>query len=176
VDSEHTAGQVNVYLGLGSNLGDRENNLIAAVEHLSNNLAVMKVSPVYETEPMGYKEQPLFLNTAVSAVTGLKPLDLLDMVKRIERDMGRKPDFRNSPRLVDIDILFYGDSIMRTTRLIIPHPRIAERAFVLAPLAEIACDFIHPVLHKSVGEMLVEVDGMGGVRKVDRPVIKLKTP
>ena len=175
-DSENATGRVDIFLGLGTNLGDRENNLRIAVERLSGSMDIRSISPVYETEPQGYEEQPLFLNAAVSAVTGMAPPDLLDTVKRIEKDMGRKPDFRNAPRIIDIDILFYGDSVIETARLVIPHHRIAERAFVLAPLADIAGDFVHPVLKKSIGELLSGVDGRDGVRKVDSPVFGNQTP
>ncbi len=108
------------------------------------------MSSVYETEPVYYKEQPLYLNAVLSAVTELEPSDLLRFVKGIESDLGRQPSFRNAPRLIDIDILFYGDRVVQTAELTIPHPRIAERAFVLVPLAEIAPGLVHPVTHEKV--------------------------
>ena len=156
---------VEIYLALGSNLGDRMGNLASAVEHLSQKVNIKKVSTVYETEPVYYKEQPLYLNAVLSAVTELEPSDLLRFVKSIESDLGRQPSFRNAPRTIDIDILFYGDQVAETAELIIPHPRIAERAFVLVPLAEIAPGLVHPVLQKRVSELLAMVKGVDGVRK-----------
>jgi 2-amino-4-hydroxy-6-hydroxymethyldihydropteridine diphosphokinase len=156
---------VEIYLALGSNLGDRMSNLASAVEHLSQKVNIKKVSTVYETEPVYYKEQSLYLNAVLSAVTELEPSDLLRFVKSIESDLGRQPSFRNAPRTIDIDILFYGDQVAETAELIIPHPRIAERAFVLVPLAEIAPGLVHPVLQKRVSELLAMVKGVDGVRK-----------
>lgn len=157
-----------VYLALGSNLGDRVGNLRAAVECLSYKVNIKKISSVYETEPVYYKEQPLYLNAVLSALTELEPSDLLRFVKGIESDMGRKPTFRNAPRLIDIDILFYGERVIQTEELIIPHPGIAERAFVLAPLAEIAPDLVHPVTHGKVKDLLSVVNVLGSVRKMDK--------
>ena len=156
---------VEVYLALGSNLGDRMGNLKSAIERLSRELTIKKVSSVYETEPVYYKEQPLYLNAVLSAITELDPFELLRFVKGIENELGRQPSFRNAPRLIDIDILFYGDRAIETSELTIPHPRIAERAFVLVPLAEIAPRLVHPVLQKRVSELLAVVEGVDGVRK-----------
>jgi 2-amino-4-hydroxy-6-hydroxymethyldihydropteridine diphosphokinase len=156
---------IEVYLALGSNLGDRMGNLKLAVERLSQKMTIKKLSSVYETEPVYYKEQPLYLNAVLSAVTELEPSDLLRFVKGIESDLGRQPSFRNAPRLIDIDILFYGDGVVQTAELTIPHPRIAERAFVLVPLAEIAPKLVHPVTHEKVEDLLSVVNGLGGVRK-----------
>jgi 2-amino-4-hydroxy-6-hydroxymethyldihydropteridine diphosphokinase len=156
---------VKVYLGLGSNLGDRMSNLASAVERLSRKITIKKISSVYETEPVYYKEQPLYLNAALCAVTELDPFELLRFVKGIEGDLGRQTSFRNAPRTIDIDILFYGDQAIETSELTIPHPRIAERAFVLVPLAEIAPRLVHPLLQKRVSELLAVVEGVDGVRK-----------
>jgi 2-amino-4-hydroxy-6-hydroxymethyldihydropteridine diphosphokinase len=156
---------IEIYLALGSNLGDRMSNLTAAVQRLSAKLTIKKLSSVYETEPVYFKEQPLYLNAALSAVTELEPSALFGFVKSIEIDLGRQPSFRNAPRLIDIDILFYGDRIIETPELIIPHPGIAERAFVLVPLAEIAPKIVHPVLRKRVSELLAVAEGIDGVRK-----------
>jgi 2-amino-4-hydroxy-6-hydroxymethyldihydropteridine diphosphokinase len=158
--------RVPIYLALGSNLGDRMGNLKLAVERLSQKITIRKVSSVYETEPVYYKEQPLYLNAVLSAVTELEPSDLLRFVKGVERDLGRQPSFRNAPRLIDIDILFYGDRVVQTEELTIPHPGIAERAFVLAPLAEIEPELVHPVTHEKVEDLLSVVNGLGGVRKM----------
>lgn len=157
--------RVTIYLALGSNLGDRVGNLKSAVERLSQKVNMKKVSSVYETEPVYYKEQPLYLNAVLSAVTELEPSELLHFVKGIESDLGRQPSFRNAPRLIDVDILFYGSKVVQTEELTIPHPRIAERAFVLVPLAEIAPKLVHPVTHNKVSRLLAEVEGVDGVKK-----------
>ena len=157
--------EVKIYLALGSNLGDRMGNLRSAVERLSQTVNIKKISSVYETEPVYYKEQPLYLNAVLSAVTELEPSDLLRFVKGIESDLGRQPGFRNAPRIIDIDIIFYGDRIIETAELAIPHPRLAERAFVLVPLAEIAPGLVHPVIRKKITKLLAEVKGVDGVRK-----------
>jgi len=160
--------RVTIYIALGSNLGDRMGNLTSAVERLSQKMTIKKVSSVYETEPVYYEEQPLYLNAVVSALTELEPSDLLRFVKGIESDLGRQLSFRNAPRLIDIDILFYGDRVVQTAELTIPHPGIAGRAFVLVPLAEIAPGLVHPVIYKKVKDLLSEVGGLGGVRKMGR--------
>jgi 2-amino-4-hydroxy-6-hydroxymethyldihydropteridine diphosphokinase len=165
---------VEVYLGLGTNLGDRMNNLTSALKLLGRKVTIKKISSVYETEPVGYKEQPLFLNAVLLAMTELDPMELLHFIKGIESELGRQPSFRNAPRLIDIDILFYGDLVMETPELIIPHPRIAERAFVLAPLAEIAPEVVHPLSHKKISDLLAEVEGRGGVRKIGKLSVKGK--
>jgi 2-amino-4-hydroxy-6-hydroxymethyldihydropteridine diphosphokinase len=136
-------------------------------------MTIKKVSSVYETEPVYYEEQPLYFNAVLSAVTELEPFALLRFVKSIESDLGRQPSFRNAPRLIDIDILFYGDLVVQTEELTIPHPGIVERAFVLAPLAEIAPELIHPVIHDKVEDLLAMVNGLGGVRKMGK--LSLKT-
>jgi 2-amino-4-hydroxy-6-hydroxymethyldihydropteridine diphosphokinase len=144
-----------VYLSLGSNIGDREANLRKAVERLAAcGVRVLHTSRIYETEPVGYKYQAWFLNQVVEAETVLFPLQLLTGIGRVERELGRVRTFRNGPRTVDIDILFYGATIVETTRLQIPHPRLAERRFVLVPLAELVPDLRHPVTHRSVRQML----------------------
>ncbi len=156
--------QIRVYLGLGSNLGDREANLNKALALLREKLRTTKVSPFYETEPIGYTAQPRFLNTACEVLTDLPPSELFTFIKGIETEMGRTPSFRNAPRVLDIDILLYGDLILDTPELTIPHPRMTERAFVLAPLVDIASEVVHPVARKSIQVLLEEVKGREGVK------------
>jgi len=143
-----------VYLALGSNQGDRIANLKQATTALSPQMEVKAKSHVNETPPWGYQNQPKFLNQVIQASTYLEPEPLLKHLKRLEATLGRKASFRNGPRLIDIDILFYDDLVLDTPSLVIPHPRLHERGFVLLPLMDIAPDFIHPVQKKSVRELL----------------------
>jgi 2-amino-4-hydroxy-6-hydroxymethyldihydropteridine diphosphokinase len=138
------------YLSLGSNVGDREGNLRRAV----GRLPVLRISPIYETEPVDYTDQPWFLNLAVEAEAELSPHELLATTSRIEQELGRVRTVAKGPRIIDIDILLFGDEVVDTPHLQIPHPRMAERRFVLAPLADLAPDLQHPVTHRTVREML----------------------
>jgi 2-amino-4-hydroxy-6-hydroxymethyldihydropteridine diphosphokinase len=144
-----------VYLSLGSNIGNRARHLQAALEQLAApDLRVVRMSPAYETEPVEYTAQRWFLNLVAETATELLPMQLLLRIGRVERALGRVRTVPKGPRTIDIDILFYGRSIIRSAKLEIPHPRMAERRFVLAPLADLAPDLRHPVTRKTVREML----------------------
>jgi 2-amino-4-hydroxy-6-hydroxymethyldihydropteridine diphosphokinase len=150
-----------VFLALGSNLGDRAANLQAAQRALPPAVRLVAISPIYETPPWGILEQPAFLNQALKAETDLSPQDLLAYLKRLEVQLGRQPGQRYGPRQIDLDILFYADRVLETEKLSIPHPRLAERAFVLVPLADIAPDLRHPLTGKTAKEMLELLDTTG---------------
>ncbi len=155
---------VQAYLSLGSNLGDRQQNLTRAIDLLAQRVKIEKTSSLYVTEPVDYRDQPLFLNAVCRIQTSLAADELLGLAKRIEAALGRKPSFRNGPRPIDIDILFYGDCILNLPHLTIPHPRLEERAFVLVPLAEIAPCLVHPVRGKTIREMAGRLGHLDGVR------------
>ena len=149
-----------VYIGVGSNLGEREENCLRAVALLSGEgITVRKSSSLSETEPWGVTDQPRFINAVVEAETERDPADLLKALKGIEKRMGRRDARRWGPRIIDLDILLYNDLIVNEQSLRIPHPRMHEREFVLRPLAEIAPYKVHPVFAKTVQELLREITG-----------------
>ncbi len=165
------AGFVEAYLGFGSNLGDREQNIRCAVELLSQSVCGIQTSSLYETEPWGYLDQPKFLNMVCKCLTSLEPAELLSICKGLETLAGREPSFKYGPRVLDVDILAYGDMVVKTGQLAIPHGKLHERAFVLAPLAEIAPQWRHPILNKTAAELLEQVNGTEGVRLWSSPVV-----
>ncbi len=155
-----------VCLSLGSNLGDRAANLRAAVRALSPWVQVTDVSPVYETAPWGRSDQPPYLNLALLGLTHLPPLRLLHTLKRIEMRLGRRAAVRYGPRTIDLDIIFYAGLCLDTPRLTIPHPRMHQRAFVLAPLCDIAPQWVHPRIRKTARALRAEVSSQE-VRMLD---------
>jgi 2-amino-4-hydroxy-6-hydroxymethyldihydropteridine diphosphokinase len=154
------------YLSLGSNIGDREAQLREAIRRLDAIGQVKKISSLYETEPVEFTQQALFLNCAVSLETSLGPEELMSRLLDIERELGRERIQKKGPRTIDIDILLFGNLVMNSTELTIPHPAMAERRFVLAPLAEIAPGVVHPLLKKTVSELLAELPAGQNVWKL----------
>lgn len=159
-----------VFLSLGSNLGQRRRNLEQAIAGLADCLLITAVSPVYETEPWGVVEQPSFLNACLSGQTDSPLSELLSFVKNVEKEMGRAQAAKWGPRLIDIDILLVDDLVYQANGLTIPHPFMHERAFVLAPLADIAARVRHPLLGQMVGEMLTAVDTTT-VKRLPEPLL-----
>ncbi len=155
-----------IYLGLGSNMGDREANLRAAAEALSSaGISVLRGSPIYETEPVDSLDQRWFLNQAREADTALFPMQLVARIGKIERALGRVRAIPKGPRVIDIDILLYGNAVVNTPALAVPHASMAERRFVLAPLADLVPELRHPVLRKTIKELL-ETAPQAAVRRL----------
>ena len=191
-----------VYIGAGSNTGDRQFNLNKAARLLAGRYRLVRASSVYETEPEGFKDQPDFLNCVLGVETDEKPQRMLAFLKGIEREMGRAESFRNAPRVIDLDILFYNDGVINWSNagrlprpdnigarndvnmgaprpdsigdmhLTVPHPRAHERRFVLVPMAEIAPQYVHPTLHKTMKQLLDECKTGGRVEKRGRLDLK----
>ncbi len=157
------------HIGLGSNLGDRLATLRAAVQHLEPLGRITAVSRLYDTEPIGYLEQPRFLNAVVALETELTPIDLLDALLDIERDLGRTRSFPNAPRTLDLDLLLVDELTLDTPELTLPHPRLHERAFVLVPLVELVPEMVHPVSRQTIRQLLHLLPDRGSV-EVHAPV------
>lgn len=149
------------YIALGSNLGDRDANLAQARSLLKEKVRIVKESSIYETEPWGVTDQPAFLNQVIEGRTSLEPKRLLIFLKQIEEEMGRQKTYRYGPRLIDLDILMMDDLMVSFPELVIPHPRMVERAFVLVPLEEIASELIIPGTNRTVHNLLADLDRSG---------------
>ena len=163
---------VTAYLGLGSNLGDRRKSLQDASElldTLDDGVRVIRSSNIYETEPWGLADQPKFLNCVLEVTTTVSPEGLLALAKQVEQTLGREWSPRYGPRLIDVDVLLYGDITMDTPDLQIPHPRMEQRAFVLVPLAELADNIVHPLWGFTIGQMVKVVGGRDGVKLWEPP-------
>jgi 2-amino-4-hydroxy-6-hydroxymethyldihydropteridine diphosphokinase len=161
-----------VYLAFGSNLGDRRGTIVLALQQLSRVITFTQISSLYETEPVGYKDQPRFLNGVCHGLTTLNPQQLLKHTQGTEIALGRQPTFRNGPRPIDIDILLYDQQTVNEPNLIIPHPRMIERAFVLVPLTEIAPKLFIPQYQQTVVELLAKISTTG-VQAADAAPISL---
>lgn len=148
-----------VFIALGSNVGDRAANIKTAIEKIrQRGIKVVKISDIIETEPYGYVDQPRFLNAVLQAETLLSPGELLNTLQEIEKEMGRERKIKWGPRNIDLDIIFYNGLILNEEDLKIPHPDAHNRIFVIKPLAQIAADFVHPVLKITVKEILKSLD------------------
>lgn len=156
-----------VYLALGTNLGDKKGNLQMAIDCLSEFISEIRPSAFYESAPMYVEDQPSFVNMAIGGQTDLEPLALLDRLKDLEEEIGRRPTFRNGPRVIDLDILYHGNCLMTTERLSIPHISIEEREFVLLPLVDICPDRMDERTGKTVQEMADNLPDTRGLVRMD---------
>jgi len=149
-----------VYLALGANVGDAAGNIAKAISLLAACLQEVKQAPLYRSKPAGYAGQPDFVNSVIRGQTGLSPEELFSFVKQVEQQVGRVERFRWGPREIDIDIIFYGDQIIKSSKLTIPHPRFAERDFVLKPLADLDPNLKDPLSGKTIGQLLAAVGNL----------------
>lgn len=156
------------YLGLGSNLGQKKDNLKQAIARLrKEGIRILSSSSLYETEPKGVLEQPWFYNQVVEIETGFRPQGLLKLLKKIEQRMGRKASAKKAPRKIDLDILLAENTVIRTKELVIPHPRLDKRNFVLIPLSEIAPGLVHPVLKIKIEDLAAKAKDQSIVKKLE---------
>jgi 2-amino-4-hydroxy-6-hydroxymethyldihydropteridine diphosphokinase len=155
-----------VIVGIGSNLGNKEENIRNSIKLIGEKCKILKTSSFYETEPVGCEEQGWFLNCAVEAETRLEPLELLEFLKSVEKRLGRAKTAKNGPRTIDLDILLYGNEIINEKNLIIPHPRLHQRLFVLEPLKEIAPELVHPAFGKNIREIHSALDSKKTVKLI----------
>ncbi|MFQ6069684.1 MAG: 2-amino-4-hydroxy-6-hydroxymethyldihydropteridine diphosphokinase [Candidatus Aminicenantales bacterium] len=156
------------FICLGSNIGDRKKNIRQACLLLQRRgIHLFRSSSLYLSEPVDYRPQPWFYNQVVELESDLEPHELLSLVKAVEKVMGRKPSLKKGPRLIDIDILFAGEKVVNSRELVVPHPRLEKRNFVLLPLSEIGPDIVHPVSRKKVKDLLKECDDNSSVVKLD---------
>jgi 2-amino-4-hydroxy-6-hydroxymethyldihydropteridine diphosphokinase len=165
-----------VYIGLGSNLGDRVAHLREAVQRLSAIVKIEKASRLYVAAPLGYVRDDAFINAVVQGKTTLKPMELLEMMQAIEAAMGRRSGVQFGPRQIDLDMLFYDAVQIETRKLTIPHPLLAQRAFVLRPLAEIAPNLMHPVLYYTVSQLLQDAEDANQVKVFQAETISSVRP
>ena len=174
LQKEHRA-MANAYVGLGSNLGDKTENIRRALDMLdsADDVSVLIVSSFYETEPEGYEDQDWFVNAVSQIETALSPPELLKLFKEIEQSIGREESVRWGPRKIDLDLLLYDQLCFESQKITVPHPRMHQRAFVLVPLAEIAANIIHPVLGKTIEDLLGELVTAKNVRLLKKESDKL---
>lgn len=164
------------FLSLGSNLGDRRDHLVRGLAALKKaKVRVLRSSSLYRTQPVGYADQPWFYNQVVEVSSALEPAALLALIKTVERDLGRRPARKNRPRTIDIDILIAEDRLVNTRKLTVPHPRMAERNFVLVPLLEIAPKAIHPLLKERISDLHKKSRDKSVVKKIPEKVGRLSS-
>lgn len=157
--------KIKAFIAIGTNDGDRELNIQTALAEISEFATIVEKSSIYNTEPVGFKDQSDFLNMVIAIETELNPVELMIKLEEIEHKMGKNKEFENGPRLIDLDILFYDDRVVRHSHFEIPHPRLHQRNFVLTPLAEIAPKLIHPILDKTIEYLRINLKSSEKVEK-----------